>query len=77
MTVNYIYNAKGKPEYAVVPYILWESLEKQIISENNNQSGKMSKNFNPSDYCGILKHLNMDVDSEIEKLRSQWTRNIS
>ncbi|MFH1050330.1 MAG: hypothetical protein V1779_05285 [bacterium] len=77
MTVNYIYNSKGKPEYAVVPYLLWESLEKHVSQITKNIIEDGTKKFNPAEFKGILKHLDLDLDSEIELMRSRWTRNLS
>ena len=77
MTVNYIYNSKGKPEYAVVPYFLWETIEKQFEKEKGKKIEKISEKFNPVEFKGILKHLNLDLDNEIKELRKQWARNIS
>ena len=76
MTVNYIYNTKGKPEYAVVPYILWEELEKLIDEKAASQVKKMKKIFEPSKYYGILKHLDLDINTEIKNMRKEWKRNI-
>lgn len=73
MSVNYIYNSQGQPEYAVIPINEWESVKK-LIKENTLKSNL--NEFKPSDYKGILSNLKLDLDSEIIEMRNQWTRNI-
>ncbi|MCX6148668.1 MAG: hypothetical protein NTW25_15655 [Candidatus Kapabacteria bacterium] len=74
MSVNYIYNTNGQPEYAVIPIQEWESVKKLIKESTALKSN--SNEFKPSDYKGILSNLNLDLDSEITEMRNQWTRNI-
>ncbi len=74
MNINFIYNLNGKPEYAVIPYNIWETLEKYISGNESNIQKKIKKRFNPDNYKGILSHLHLNVDKEIKKMRSEWKR---
>ncbi len=74
MIINYIYNTNGQPEYAVVPYMIWEALEKKFDENTKRIANRIKNKFNPSDYRGILSHLNLDIELEIQNMRSEWTR---
>jgi hypothetical protein len=76
MDVNYIYNAQGQPEYAVIPYLIWKKLQIDKKINFNILSNDTHKKFNPADYKGILCDLNLDTEAEISDLRKQWKRNI-
>ena len=77
MSINYIYNSNGKPEYAVVPYLIWEKFEKEVEQKSIKLSQKKQNKFTPSSYKGILKKLHIiDIDKEISEMRSEWTGNL-
>jgi hypothetical protein len=38
---------------------------------------KKEEEFDPEEFRGALKHLNINVEEESRKLRNQWKRNIS
>lgn len=75
MVVKYIYNSNGKIEYTLVPYIIWKDLKKYIDNDKIITPIKNKKEFNPSEYRGMLSHLNLDIEKEIQNLRNQWTKN--
>ena len=75
MQVNYIFNSKGKPEYAVIPFLMWENMEK--INQNKKNKFKKDKNkFNPENYIGILSHLELNIETELLDMRKEWNRSI-
>lgn len=72
MNINYIYDLKGKPEYAVIPIYLWNKISNLIeIDKDKNMS---SKSFEPKEFRGILSNLNIDTDQELSKMRDEWER---
>ncbi len=73
MTVNYIYDADGAIEYAIIPYTIWEKLKKSIPVKKEK---KEKEEFDPSAYRGILSHLNLDIESELKNMKDQWQTNI-
>jgi hypothetical protein len=76
MLINYIYNTKGQPEYAVVPFFLWEKLENNLEEKFINSNKSIKNKFNPIEFKGIISHLNLDIENEIQEMRNEWTRNI-
>ena len=76
MNINYIYNTKGNIESVIVPYYIWDALkvyaEKIEVSENERKE----KEFNPSEFCGLLSHRNLNIEQELQDMRDQWTRTI-
>ena len=76
MNINYIYNAKGKPEYAVIPFSLWKKLSGKLDNKLNDKKVQDMKIFDPKEYRGVLTHLNLNIEDEILEMRNDWTRNI-
>lgn len=76
MNVSYVYNVEGKVEYAVVPILLWQKLSQSLGNESINAFDSKPYPFNPRNYKGLLSDLNIDVDSEISRMRNEWTRDI-
>ena len=76
MTVNYIYDSKGAIEYAIIPYIEWKKLKKNISINKNRNIKDDDKDFDPSEYRGMLSHLNLDIEKELKNMKSQWNTNI-
>ena len=84
MNVSYIYDASGEVEYAVVPIHVWEQVKDQVPSEsaqpeNSSLASKNSKeeippqkDWDPMEYYGMLRHLNLDVETEVKKMRDEW-----
>jgi hypothetical protein len=75
MNVNYIYDTKGKAEYAVIPIILWERINHLFESEKSKSDNHKSIEFEPKEFKGILSNLNLNIESEISDLRYEWERN--
>lgn len=73
MNINYIFDSKGLPEYAVVPIEIWQKMNQQL-SNNNDKQNKVRK-FDPSNYKGLIRKQNIDLEKEISDMRSEWTRN--
>ena len=78
MKVKYIYDERGKIEFAVIPITDWELLKKNLGSLNNSTeiAVQKPKKFDPSQYEGIFSHLNIDVEREIQNMRNEWKINI-
>ncbi len=74
MSLNYIYDKKGKAEYVVLPIKYWQYIKKIISTEENED--KPDRKFNPNDYYGVISNLNLDVEEEIKNIRKEWSRNI-
>lgn len=51
-----------------------ELIINQIKAENMINPSNID--FHPSDYKGIYKNLNLDLDKEAKELREEWNRNI-
>jgi len=68
-----------KPEKGVLTIKLPESLAKskelEIIIIPVDQENQMAKKqFNPSDYFGIWRDKNIDVDKVCKEMRDEWDR---
>ena len=79
MTINYIYNEQGTLEDAVVPVAVWEAI-KQYVPANELVSDIFAKNeaqkpFDPTEFRGILSHLNLDIEQELLDMRKGWLKN--
>lgn len=84
MNVSYIYDEAGQVEYAVVPIHVWEQVKDQVPSESVQpekslaavKTGKEEippqKDWDPMEYYGMLRHLNLDVEKEVKKMRDEW-----
>ena len=75
MVVNYIYNANGQIEYAVIPWHLWDKVKEYAENSVTKKKSQIKKKFNPSEFRGILSHYNFDIEQELKNMRDQWTRN--
>lgn len=51
-----------------------KSSEVLLLLETYLEKQKTSKNFDPSKYRGMLKHLNIDIEEECKKMRDEWVR---
>jgi hypothetical protein len=78
MVLNFIYNQAGQPEYAVVPIQIWEMLKQHL-----NQpvffvppTTVAPPKIDPTQYQGMLRYKNLDIEAELQKMRSEWTINI-
>ena len=76
MTVNYIYDSKGAIEYAIIPYAVWKKLKQNISINKNDKIKDNDKDFDPSEYRGMLSHLNLDIEKELRNMKDQWNTNI-
>ena len=52
--------------------IIKRKTETQDVSPESTKEHE----FDPDEFRGILKHLNIDVEKESRELRNQWKRNI-
>lgn len=71
--IKYIYGETGEVEAAIVPIQAWRGIEEKIAASPN--AANENKDFDPSSFRGMLSHYDFDVMEEIEKMRSEWTRN--
>ncbi|MBC8488599.1 MAG: hypothetical protein H8D45_21445 [Bacteroidetes bacterium] len=76
MTVNYIYDSNGAIEYAIIPYSVWKKLKQSITIKKIEKFKDDEKDFNPSEYRGLLSHLNLDIEKELKNMKDQWNTNI-
>ncbi len=76
ITVNYIYDSDGAIEYAIIPYSIWEKLKQSITNNIAEKKDNAEKKFDPSEYRGILSHLNLDIENELKNMKDQWKTNI-
>jgi len=53
-------------------HITVETNEKKVIKKKSATSSR--KQFNPCEYEGILSHLNLDIDSELQNMRNAWKK---
>jgi len=53
-------------------HITVETNEKKVIKKKSATSSR--KQFNPSEYEGILNHLNLDIDAELQNMRNAWKK---
>jgi len=74
MVVNYIYNANGQIEYAVIPYNIWDSIKNYAV--NFEIKAEQKRKFDPTEYVGMLSHYNFDIENELQEMRNQWTRDL-
>lgn len=68
MRVQYIYNEHGERESVIIPYKEWEKIRPTLKEEKAD--------FNPDEYKGIYKNLDLNWDEEIKNLRDEWERKI-
>jgi hypothetical protein len=50
--------------------------EALIIKRKTLTNTTQTQEFDPEEFRGILKHLNIDVEKESRELRNQWKRDI-
>jgi hypothetical protein len=67
MKVQYIYNEDGVRESVIIPYKEWERIRPSINEEEDTE-------FDPDQYKGIYKGLQIDLEEEIKNLRDEWNR---
>lgn len=77
MKVKYIYGYGGKQESVVIPINLWKliqlSLPESVLWKEPTRQ-KDTKAFEPKDYFGIISHLNLDIEEELQIMRNEWDR---
>ncbi len=76
ITVKYIYDSTGEIEYAVIPYSIWKKIKKNITGNKIEKPKEEKKDFDPSEYKGMLSHLNLDIEKELRNMKDQWNTNI-
>jgi len=74
MNISYIYDLKGKPEYAVIPINFWNKISSLI--DNEQEKSQIKTSFDPQNYRGIISNLDLDIYLELSKMRDEWERNI-
>ncbi len=72
MNISYIYDLKGKPEYAVIPIYFWNKISSMI--DNEQEKPQVKTSFEPQKYRGILSNFDLDIDLELSKMRDEWER---
>lgn len=45
-----------------------------VESEGEKVIEKEPKKFNPREYKGILSHLNLDIEAELQNMRNAWKK---
>ncbi len=68
MNVQYVYNENGERESVIIPYKEWKRILPTI------KKGEID--FDPDEYKGIYKNLDLKWDEEIKNLRDEWEREI-
>ena len=68
MNVQYVYNENGERESVIIPYKEWKRILPTIK--------KKEIDFDPDEYKGIYKNLDLNWDEEIKNLRDEWEREI-
>lgn len=68
MRVQYVYNEDGERESVIIPYEEWKKIRSAIKEEETD--------FNPDEYRGIYKNLDLNWEEEIKNLRDEWERKI-
>ncbi|MEN9612206.1 MAG: hypothetical protein RLZZ628_3020 [Bacteroidota bacterium] len=78
MVLNFIYNQSGQPEYAVVPIQIWEMLKQHLNQPMQviPPASVKAVPFDPTLYEGMIRYKNLDIEIELQKMRSEWTINI-
>lgn len=76
MNVNYIYNTKGNIESVIIPYYVWDALKVHIEKLEASEIENKENEFDPSEFCGILSHHNLNIEQELLDMKDQWTRTI-
>jgi hypothetical protein len=78
MILNFIYNQSGQPEYAVVPIQIWEILKHHLNQPVQTVPPVSVKPppFDPTQYEGMISSKNLDIETELQLMRSEWTLNI-
>lgn len=71
MSIQYVYDKKGRRTGVIIPTELWNKVKEKIEVE-----AKKKEVFTPSEYRGIYKELGADLEEEARSLREEWTRNI-
>ena len=68
MNVQYVYNENGERESVIISYKDWKRIRPTIK--------KKEIDFDPDEYKGIYKNLDLKWDEEIKNLRDEWEREI-
>jgi hypothetical protein len=69
MEVQYIYDEEGRRTGVIVPIELWNKIR------TLEKLGRQEKaEWGPSKYRGMYKNLKIDVRTESNSLRDEWTR---
>ena len=76
MKVKYIYNSEGKIESAVIPFKIWNKIKFYVYESENELNKHDKKEFNPSEYKGLLSHYHFDIEHEIENIKNHRKRDI-
>ena len=69
--VQYVYDEKGRRTGVIIPTELWNDVKGKIAVEV-----KKKEVFTPSEYRGIYKDLEVNIEEEVRSLREEWTRDI-
>ncbi len=76
LTINYIYDQTGEAEYAVVPFDIWQQLRPYLQIPYTEVAKPEKLPFEPAKFRGILRHLNLNIEQELNEMRNHRYRNI-
>jgi hypothetical protein len=69
MVINYIYDESGTAQYAIVPIQLWNEVQQ------HQPIASKKKIFNPLQYKGLIRPLQINIEQELKNMRDEWERN--
>ncbi len=73
MQIQYLYDIDGKAKFVVIPVELWEKLKNNIkLDDFSAEEYGDEKKVDISQFYGILKHKNIDVEKEVQTMRQEW-----
>ncbi len=71
MQVKYIYNPAGQLESAIIPYKIWDSIQK-YLPKKLSKPKQIKIEFDPTEFIGMLSHYNFDIETELKEMRAEW-----
>lgn len=78
MAINYIYDQQGTLEYAIVPANVWEAVKKYATTAELSTPIEVPEKecFDPTEFYGMLSHLDLDIEQELLDMRKGWIKTI-
>ncbi|MEG3225577.1 MAG: hypothetical protein BME94_08765 [Methanobacteriales archaeon Met13] len=71
MTIDYVYDSKGKKKGVIIPIGLWEKNKAKILPETHSTP---KKPFKPAHYRGLFQKKEINLKKEASKLNDEWVR---